>query len=226
MSDIKATVIEMAHHRNGIAGDPFYVVRIKDEENGEMVVIRFVPTKDIGGNGMHCAVLNVAQLAKGDIAMGSNSWRGDQYAPIVDRAIQQQELSDEMKHWDDAQLRDEHKSASEELVMSRAWNGYRDNLGYRVEIMMRELARRVDATNQSKRNNIALEMAGTKETYRELINQSVDKGVKAYRAALAHVRKIAKGESIEAQLAREVLDEHDEEVAALAEDFQTEQGGR
>ena len=29
----------------------------------------------------HCAVLDVAKLAAGDIAFGSNSWRGDQYEP-------------------------------------------------------------------------------------------------------------------------------------------------
>ena len=35
----------------------------------------------------HCAVLDVAKLAAGDIAFGSNSWRGDEYEPELRRAI-------------------------------------------------------------------------------------------------------------------------------------------
>jgi hypothetical protein len=35
----------------------------------------------------HCAVLDVAKLAGGDIAFGSNSWRGDQYEPDLRHAI-------------------------------------------------------------------------------------------------------------------------------------------
>ena len=36
----------------------------------------------------HCAVLDVAKLAAGDIAFGSNSWRGDDYEPHLRHAIE------------------------------------------------------------------------------------------------------------------------------------------
>ena len=36
----------------------------------------------------HCAVLDIAKLNAGDIAFGSNSWRGDNYEPCLRQAIQ------------------------------------------------------------------------------------------------------------------------------------------
>ena len=35
----------------------------------------------------HCAVLDVARLAQGDIAFGSNSWRGDRFEPHLRAAV-------------------------------------------------------------------------------------------------------------------------------------------
>ena len=43
----------------------------------------------------HCAVLDVAKLAQGDIAFGSNSWRGDEYEPHLRKAIDGESLSDD-----------------------------------------------------------------------------------------------------------------------------------
>jgi hypothetical protein len=70
------TVIEIAHHRNGICGAPFTAVLFEDTgpEGSHKVGILF-------DEPYHCAVLDIAKLAAGDIAFASNSWRGDQYEP-------------------------------------------------------------------------------------------------------------------------------------------------
>jgi hypothetical protein len=68
-------IINSDHHRNGIGGCPFTVHLIDDHDCGDVkVAIVF------DGNPECVAVLSVDLLAKGDIAFGSNSWRGDAYA--------------------------------------------------------------------------------------------------------------------------------------------------
>ena len=71
---MKLKIIDTAHHRNGVAGAPFDVVLFKDRgrQGSRKVAILF-------DEPHHCAVLDVAKLAAGDIAFGSNSWRGDEY---------------------------------------------------------------------------------------------------------------------------------------------------
>ena len=73
---MKLTIIDIAHHRNGICGAPFAVVLFEDSgpEGSRKIAILFEAA-------YHCAVLDVAKLAAGDIAFGSNSWRGDHYEP-------------------------------------------------------------------------------------------------------------------------------------------------
>lgn len=34
-------VLEIARHRNGVMGEPFYAIRFLDRENGEMVAVVF-----------------------------------------------------------------------------------------------------------------------------------------------------------------------------------------
>ena len=79
---MKLTVIDVAHHRNGVAGAPFEVVLFKDRScrGSRKVAILF---EEQG----HLPVLDVDQLAAGDIAFGSNSWRGDDYEPDLKNAI-------------------------------------------------------------------------------------------------------------------------------------------
>jgi hypothetical protein len=79
---MKLTIIDSAHHRNGICGAPFAVVLFDDSgpEGSRKVGIVF-------DKPYHCAVLDVAKLAAGDIAFASNSWRGDQYEPSLRKAI-------------------------------------------------------------------------------------------------------------------------------------------
>lgn len=68
-------IINSDHHRNGVSGRPFTVHLIDDHDSGDTkVVIMFDGDEDC------VAVLSVDLLAQGDIAFGSNSWRGDVYA--------------------------------------------------------------------------------------------------------------------------------------------------
>jgi hypothetical protein len=75
-------IITIDRHRNGICGAPFDIVLFEDTGQGgsRKVAILFEPE-------YHCAVLDMAKLAAGDIAFGSNSWRGDQYEPTLRKAV-------------------------------------------------------------------------------------------------------------------------------------------
>jgi hypothetical protein len=76
------TIIDFVHHRNGICGAPFTVILFEDDgaEGSRKVAILFEQDG-------HCAVLDVDRLAHGDIAFGSNSWRGDRFEPSLRQTI-------------------------------------------------------------------------------------------------------------------------------------------
>lgn len=80
----------IALHRNGITGEPFHAVLFDEDKHahsddqGRKVAVVFDEPD-------YCAVLDVAMLAAGNIAFGSNSWRGDEYEPHLRKAIQQQQ---------------------------------------------------------------------------------------------------------------------------------------
>jgi hypothetical protein len=79
---MKLKIIAISHHRNGICGAPFDVVLFDDQvpERSRKVAILFEEPH-------FCAVLGVDKLAEGDIAFGSNSWRGDHYERDLRTAI-------------------------------------------------------------------------------------------------------------------------------------------
>ena len=79
---MQLTINSIAYHRNGICGAPFEVVLFEDQgpEGSSKVAILFEEPH-------YCAVLDVAKLAAGDIAFGSNSWRGDKYELSLRQAI-------------------------------------------------------------------------------------------------------------------------------------------
>jgi len=79
---MKLKIIDIAHHRTGIDGAPFAVVLFEDQdmECSRKVAILFEQPH-------HCAVLDVDKLAAGDIAFGSNSWRGDRFEQSLREAI-------------------------------------------------------------------------------------------------------------------------------------------
>lgn len=81
---MKLTLLNHSYHRNGISGAPFEVVIFRDqgEEASLKLAILFEASH-------HCAVLDIARLAAGDIAFGSNSWRGDTYEPALRRLLRE-----------------------------------------------------------------------------------------------------------------------------------------
>jgi len=82
-------VKEVAYHRNGISGVPFYVVAFEDlsdkfPEPRQMIGVVF--------DGLGCvAVFDSDLLGVGVIAFGTNSWRGDRYEPQLRTAIAEHE---------------------------------------------------------------------------------------------------------------------------------------
>ncbi len=77
---MKLRIDTIQHHPNGISGAPFHVVLFRDADEGRMVGVVFEPEH-------HVAVFNLHRIVQGDIAFGSNSWRGDVYEPYLRRAI-------------------------------------------------------------------------------------------------------------------------------------------
>jgi hypothetical protein len=79
---MKLKIIDIEFHRNGVCGAPFDVVLFQDEgpEDSRKVGIVFEQKG-------HCAVLAVDMLAAGDIAFGTNSWRGDHYESDLRKEI-------------------------------------------------------------------------------------------------------------------------------------------
>jgi hypothetical protein len=76
---MKLKPIDIAYHRNGICGAAFDVVLFHDGESRKVAVL--FPEQG------HCAVLDVAKLAAGDIAFGSNSFRGDNFEAGLREAV-------------------------------------------------------------------------------------------------------------------------------------------
>ncbi len=76
---MKRTIIAIASHRNGVCRAPFDVVLFREGGSRKLGILFEAEA--------HCAVLDVALLAAGDIAFGSNSWRGDDYEPGLRKAV-------------------------------------------------------------------------------------------------------------------------------------------
>jgi hypothetical protein len=72
----------ISFHRNGICGAPFHAVLFQDDgpEASRKLAILFEQPGQ-------CAILDIAKIAGGDIAFGSNSWRGDKFEPSLRAAI-------------------------------------------------------------------------------------------------------------------------------------------
>ena len=99
----RVEVKQIARHRNGVGGEPFHVVLFLDKDqpatpglggkNRDLFVGIVFEQRGEGGavNSGRVAVLNVGRLIDGDIAFGSNSWRGDQYEDVLRRAIAESE---------------------------------------------------------------------------------------------------------------------------------------
>jgi hypothetical protein len=87
---MKIRILNIASHRNGIAGAPFYAIVFRD--TGELGSIKL---GIVFHEPWHTAVLDIAKLNNRDIKFGSNSWRGDQYEPALRQAIADREKLNE-----------------------------------------------------------------------------------------------------------------------------------
>jgi hypothetical protein len=119
LSELKTVhVKDVARHRNGISGAPFWVVLFSDEEYGQnMVGIAFRDRVD--NNGLvQVAVLDLNETLAGNIDFaGGNSWRGDWYAPVIYKSIIESELRDDMEH-------DSGFGIQEHLELAKKWRVY------------------------------------------------------------------------------------------------------
>jgi hypothetical protein len=81
---MKLQIVAIAFHRNGILGAPFHAVLFQHDgpEASRKLAILFEQPG-------HCAILDVAKLATGDIAFGSNSWRGEKFELSLRTAVNQ-----------------------------------------------------------------------------------------------------------------------------------------
>ena len=78
---------ELHYHRNGVGGLGFYV-GIVEEQKRDMLVIRF-PNADEKAGAVLCAAFDLSLLDSRDIRFGSNSFRGDHFADVMDKAIEE-----------------------------------------------------------------------------------------------------------------------------------------
>jgi len=98
MSNQAYSNFKVDYHRNGISGWPFWVVTF-DWQDADQVrhMVATVPCVDnetlIKRSDYLISVLDVGLLAKGVIAFGPNSWRGDNFHFDVWAAIDAYEKS-------------------------------------------------------------------------------------------------------------------------------------
>ena len=88
---MKITPISVAHHRNGVSGEPFHcVIFDKTDTDGttRMLAVRFADDEGEGFQNPRIAVFDVALLYESNIEFGSNSFRGDHFVDAIDKAIQ------------------------------------------------------------------------------------------------------------------------------------------
>jgi len=80
-------VKHLAHHRNGVMGTGFYSVLFSVKDSSMRGVTLHASVFPERG---HVAIHDVALLASGEVAFGTNSWRGDVYEPELREAIVRQ----------------------------------------------------------------------------------------------------------------------------------------
>jgi len=85
---------DVAYHRNGVAGLPFYVVLFNDPDEG-----MFNQLATIDEDGKDCRVINAGLvMTAGEIGnRHMNKWRGDRYLLLIKEAMQEHRHSD---YWD------------------------------------------------------------------------------------------------------------------------------
>lgn len=91
---------QVARHRNGVGGDPFYAILFECPEYGDMVASVFDlegrREREAGWNG-RVSVFQISKLAEGCVTFGLNSFRGDVYETELRRAIAAYEIEEDRK---------------------------------------------------------------------------------------------------------------------------------
>lgn len=122
MPNLISSVQSVDYHRNGVAGEGFHVITFTMRDGRErrpMVATVFATPGQI-------AVLDVGKLADGDVAFGSNSWRGDDFEPELRQAIAEYEVARDasLTAWLDAEatrVKDEAKAEKLRARRSRVF---------------------------------------------------------------------------------------------------------
>ena len=81
------TIQEIAYHRNGIGGCPFWVVRFRYDPDSFGEKENFLSI--IGGNKGMCAVIALDRIPARGLAFAANTnrWRGDNFENALRQAI-------------------------------------------------------------------------------------------------------------------------------------------
>ena len=82
--------LKVAHHRNGVGGEPFQCVIFDNTEDGKtnrMLAVRFADNEGEGYQNPRIAVFDIALLNDSVIEFGENSFRGDHFVDDIDQAI-------------------------------------------------------------------------------------------------------------------------------------------
>lgn len=81
MDKLDLEIVDSDYHRNGVGGAGFKVALVDDADEGDTkLVIMF-------DREYHTAVLSLDKLKDGDIAFGSNSYRGDRFDDILRKRL-------------------------------------------------------------------------------------------------------------------------------------------
>jgi len=89
---MKLKINNIQYHRNGICGEPFYVINFDDKEIGNMIGVvfpKYDEKKDQYTNDFNpkVAVFKTKLLGQGNINFGENSFRGDHFSDELIKAI-------------------------------------------------------------------------------------------------------------------------------------------
>ena len=103
----KLIIQEVARHRNGVSGMPFWVIKFRDatpdEPHHEMVGVLFdrdyyeTSKRAKDWVNPYCAVLDTDLLTKGIVTFAVNSFRGDAYVDELCEAIIKHERAENRK---------------------------------------------------------------------------------------------------------------------------------
>ena len=115
-------VTDSDYHRNGVAGEGFFIGIIRDEDGTDKLFITFADYDEEGylDSTAYCnpktAILDLDLLAERKIAFGLNSWRGDQYHHVImDHLVKEEKESNEELEKSLAALPKAEKELAEEL---------------------------------------------------------------------------------------------------------------